>query len=114
MLDVALTPRSEILVLDGKAKRVSRISLDFSTVDSISGSWKRAGRIASDAAGNVYVLNTAENRIERFDSTGSPLGNVGPGLPGGIQLRGVEDLSVDGEGRLYLVDSKLAQLIVLE
>lgn len=114
-VDLAFDHRSQILVLDRKTARVSRLNLDLESVGSpLSDSWKRAERIASDAAGNVYVLDTAENRIDLFDRDGEDRGSVGPSLPGGIRLRGAADLSVDGEGRLYIVDSKLQQVIVLE
>jgi len=46
--------------------------------------------------------------------TGVPAGAIGPVLPGTIELRSPEDLAVDAAGRLFVVDSRLAQLIVLE
>lgn len=112
--DIALTHRSELLMLDRKAGEVNRLDLDFKKVGKVAGGWKRAERIASDPAGNLYVLNALENRIELFDRDGTKLEPIGPSLPGGFTLRDAADIAVDGEGRLYIVDIKLQQLIVLE
>ena len=112
--DLTLSPLDQVLVLDRKAGRVTRLDLDFASVESWSGSWRRPEKLATDASGNVYVLDVGENRIDHYDASGTKRGSVGPGLPGGVELRGAEDLSVDGEGRLWIVDSRLSQLIVLE
>ena len=45
---------------------------------------------------------------------GNSLATLGPQLAGGIELRAPSDVAVDGTGRLYIVDSRLGALIVVE
>jgi hypothetical protein len=114
IVDVARGPRGQTLLLDRRARRVIRLGLDFEDLGFSTGNWRRPEAITSDAAGNVYVLDTAERTITMLDRAGESRWTIGPQMPGGPELRGPEDLSIDDEGRLYVVDTKLSQIIVLE
>ena len=114
IVDVALEPRGEILVLDRKRQRISRLGFDFKEVDAFTGNWRRPQALCSDAAGNIYVLDRDEARIHILAPNGGSRGSIGPALPGGFELGSPEDISLDGEGRLYIADSRLGQVLVLE
>lgn len=114
IVDLAVGPRGELFLLDRRKSEVSIIGLDGVSGGGFTGSWRRPQALAVDASGNVLVLDGGENRIEIRDAAGERAGAIGPSLPGGIELRSPEDIAVDGAGRLYVVDSRLSQLVVLE
>jgi TolA-binding protein len=114
VVDLAVGSRGELLMLDRRKSDVSSIGLDGAAARGFTGSWRRAQALAVDPSGNVIVLDGTENTIEVRDAAGEQIGEIGPVLPGGIELRSPEDVAVDGSGRLYVVDSRLAQLLILE
>ena len=60
--------------------------------------------VAVDRAGNVYVADTSNNRVQKFSSTGNFIrqwGSMGDGL-----LRGSSDVALDPQGNLYVVDMR--------
>jgi TolA-binding protein/sugar lactone lactonase YvrE len=114
-IDLARDSRDRLYVLDRKANSVLRFSADGQSQARVfSGSWKRAEALTVDLLGNLYVLDGKEGRIDVYSPAGQRLESVGPQLPGGIQLRAPLDLAVDGSGRLYIADAKLAAVVVLE
>jgi DNA-binding beta-propeller fold protein YncE len=115
VVDLAVGKHGELLVLDRKKNDVARIGgLATEKASGFTGSWRRAHALAVDSAGSVYVLDSNENTIDIHDDSGASVGSIGPVLPGGIELKSAEDIGVDGAGRLYVIDSRLAQLLVLE
>ena len=80
----------------------------------LTGEWNRPGAIAVDALGNVYLLDQKSRSIEVLGPHGTKLDRLGPTLPGGVELKAPRDIAIDGEGRLYIADVKLAQIVVLE
>lgn len=111
--DLASDRRGRLLVLDRKAKTVTRFTADGEPLGRlISGGWRQPLALAVDAGGNVYVLDR-DGRIELFDRDGRKIDSFGPELPGGAVLKRAADLSVDGAGRLWIADSKDG-LVVLE
>jgi TolA-binding protein len=115
VIDLAVGAHGELLVLDRKKSDVARVGgLAAEPAKGFTGSWRRPQALAVDPAGDVFVLDTSENSIEMRDALGARIGSIGPLLPGGIELRSPEDIGVDGAGRLYVIDSRLAQLLILE
>ncbi len=115
VVDLAVGGHGELLVLDRKKNDVSRLGgLAAEPTKGFAGSWRRAQALAVDSAGAIYVLDSSENKIDIYDANGSSGGSIGPVLPGGIELKSPEDIGIDGAGRLYVIDSRLAQLLVLE
>jgi tetratricopeptide repeat protein len=114
-IDIAVGSHGELLVLDRKKSDVARIGgLGAEPGKGFTGAWKRPHALAVDGADDVFVLDSSENTIEVRDKAGAKVASIGPVLPGGIELRSPEDIGVDGTGRLYIIDSRLAQLVVLE
>ena len=60
--------------------------------------------MAVDRAGNVYVADSNNNRVQKFSSTGDFIrqwGSMGDGL-----LRGPTDVALDPQGNVYVIDSR--------
>jgi tetratricopeptide (TPR) repeat protein len=113
-VDVARDRRGRLLVLDQKARTVTRFAVGDSSGDRlVAGGWEQAAALAVDPAGNLYVLDRGRRRVEMFDRGGNRLTDLGPTLPGGLELQRPADLTVDGAGRIWIADSKLG-LVVLE
>ena len=113
-VDLARDRRGRLLVLDQKARTVTRFAAGETSGERlITGGWDRAEALAVDPAGNIYVLDRGKLRIEMFDRGGNRLAGLGPSLPGGLELQRPSDLTVDGAGRIWIADSRLG-LVVLE
>lgn len=114
LVDLASDSLGRIFALDRKAATVTRISIDRRAETVVRGSWKKATALAVDALGFIYVLDRGERRLELFDPAGEHQASLGPLLGGGIELRSPEDLTVDGSGRVWIVDSKLPYLLRID
>ena len=73
---------------------------------------KASAWLALDALGHLYVLDTESGRIDVFDRSGAAVESLGPVLPGGVELRRPADLTVSGDGRLFVTDSRLGVVVV--
>ncbi len=113
IVDITAGDASEVLLLDRKKEEVTVLGAGGETVRRISSIGRRPKALAVDVGGNVYILDQAQKTVEVRDRAGNKIASIGPNV-GGIELRDPEDISVDGQGRLYIVDSRLAQVIVLE
>ena len=61
--------------------------------------------IAVDTLGNVYVADTNNNRIQKFDSSGAFLTKWGVPGSGDAQFFGPHGIAVDNSGNVYVVDT---------
>ena len=112
--DSALAPRGGLLTLDRKEGSVTRYDISGSRAGTVRGDWRRPEAVSSDALGNIYVLDTASRSVHVRTPQGERIATVGPGLPGGQELRTPEDIAVDGAGRLFVLDRGLGQILVVE
>jgi DNA-binding beta-propeller fold protein YncE len=60
---------------------------------------------ASDGAGNVYVADTNNDRIQKFDSNGSYLSQWGTNGSGDGQFEFPKDVGTDAAGNVYAADA---------
>jgi tripartite motif-containing protein 71 len=61
--------------------------------------------VAVDASGNVYVADTENYQVEKYDSSGNLLASWGgPGYENG-QMDHPEGVAVDGSGNVYVTDA---------
>ncbi|MCP4657011.1 MAG: hypothetical protein GY856_16490 [bacterium] len=113
--DLARDQRGRIYALDAEAAQVVRIGIDGRPEGVIvRGSWKKAEALAVDPLGHLYVLDRDTRQVEVFDPGGQRLTRVGPQLGAGVELRQPVDLAVDGSGRLFIADSKLPFVVMLD
>lgn|SRR5450432_272956 len=66
--------------------------------------------IAVDNHDNIYVTDSDNNRIEKFDSDGKFLAQYGGhGLKGNGQLDNPSGIAVDAQGNMYVIDANFLQ-----
>jgi DNA-binding beta-propeller fold protein YncE len=113
--DVAVDYLGRLHVLDRKSEAVLRFGADGGgRTRVVQRDWRRPEAIALDGLGNIYVLDRDAKTIDVFDSDGGFLWQMGPQLPGGIELDSPRDISVDGSGRIYIADRSLKAFLVIE
>jgi len=113
--DIAQDRLGRIYVLDRRAKQVLRLGVARRQADTVlKGSWKRPVALDLDPRGNLYILDQGHRVVEMYDSNGRKQAHIGPNLGSGIELRSPEDIAVDGTGRLFIADSKLPFIVMLD
>jgi len=62
--------------------------------------------VAVDANDNIYVADDTNNRIKKFDKTGTWISTIGDGSYSTAdgQFRGVSDVTIDSIGNVYVAD----------
>jgi sugar lactone lactonase YvrE len=84
--------------------------VEFTLINQWEGDGSVAGKflnpigIALDSAGNVYVADTGNNRIQKFDKDGVPKGIWGAQGSGDAQFDQPTGVAVDGEGNVFVAD----------
>ncbi|PYE61986.1 NHL repeat-containing protein, partial [Aneurinibacillus soli] len=72
---------------------------------AIGGEFNSPKGIAVDSSGNVYVVDTNNNRIQKFDSSGTYVTQWGSDGSGDGQFSYPQGIAVDSSGNVYVVDS---------
>ncbi|MEM9553798.1 MAG: hypothetical protein AAGC60_06045 [Acidobacteriota bacterium] len=115
LVDIERDSLGRTYVLDEDSERVLRISVDRMATDPvIAEDWRRPVALALDILGTLYVLDRGERQVFVYSAAGRRVDTIGPDLGAGIELRNPVDLAVDGAGRLFIADTKLPFLVVLE
>ena len=113
---VASDVMGNILVMDrpGRGRyRVARFSAGGEYLGTILECEKGEGEnqlklpkgIAVDQSGNIYVPDSGNSRIQRFDAAGHPLGPIGGEGSGPGELDFPCDIEIDDVGVLYVADT---------
>ena len=70
-----------------------------------NGQFKSPSGVATDAAGNVYVADTGNHRIQKFGPTGNFLAKWGSLGSGDGQLNSPKGVAIDAAGNVYVADT---------
>src|SRR5674476_1184015 len=61
--------------------------------------------IAVDGADNVYVMDTVNCRVKKYNSSGNLVGEWSCAGPGTVEVERSVGVTVDGAGNVYLLDA---------
>jgi len=67
--------------------------------------------ITVDAAGNIYVADTGNSRVQKFDVAGKFLASYGERGDAAGQLQEPNGVAIDASGSIYVTDAKLHKLL---
>jgi len=106
----------DIYVSDGFPERTSGIVQKFNSSGVFQLAWGTAGSsngqflngaggVAVDSAGNVYVTDLGNHRIEKFTSGGSFISSWGGNGTGNGQFSGPEGIAIDASDNVYVADT---------
>jgi DNA-binding beta-propeller fold protein YncE len=96
----------QVFMLSGSALGVENYRF-ISMWPSLTGPWyfSAAQGVATDSSGNVYVADTGNNRVLKFNSSGALITKWGSLGTGDGQFSSPRDLAVDSSGNVYVVDT---------
>jgi streptogramin lyase len=77
----------------------------FGEVGTEPGKLKTPWGVAVDSAGNLWVADTGNNRIEKFDAEGKYLSKFGETGSEPGKLSGPEGIAIDSKGNIWVADS---------
>jgi DNA-binding beta-propeller fold protein YncE len=69
-----------------------------------NGQFNNAFGLATDKAGNLYVADTDNNRVQVFSTSGAFLRKWGVAGDGNGQFQGAQDVAIDGQGGAWVAD----------
>ncbi|MHC4479924.1 MAG: NHL repeat-containing protein [Planctomycetota bacterium] len=113
---VAVDDQDNVVVLDQPKRGTYRITLfapDGQFVRTLLECGQGDGQaqlkfpkgVALDRHGNLYIPDAGNNRIQRFDADGTPMGPVGSEGEGPGELSFPCDVEIDDAGLLYVADT---------
>ncbi len=110
-VDVAIGPNGNRYVVDGNVIRYFNSSWEY--IGLWTGQFVSPQGIATDADGNVYVVDTGNNRIQKFDAAGNLLTMWGSAGSGDGQFESPSFIAAFG-ALLYVTDSNNARIQVFD
>src|SRR6185295_11539193 len=94
-----------VLLLTFAPSASASIQFDSQFGGLSDGSFRVPRGIATDSSGNVYVADSGNNRIQKFDSSGSFLAKWGSFGSGDGQFNSPRGIATDSSGNVYVADS---------
>jgi sugar lactone lactonase YvrE len=105
---------NNVYVADSGNNRVKKFKESGNESGILIDTWGKAGRedgqfitplaIAVDSSDNVYVADTGNNRIQKFDSNGTFISKIGSAGSSDGQLSLPSGIAVDSLGNIYVAD----------
>lgn len=84
---------------------IGNLTSQFGSSGSAIGQLGYPAGTATDGAGNVYVVERSNNRVQKFSPVGVPLASFGSKGAGDGQLNSPYDVAVDPAGNVYVSDT---------
>ena len=116
LLYVTDVVKNEVAVFDADSfKRLRTIGGPPAQVGGEEqGTFARPTNIAVDAAGNVYVADTINNRIQIFDANGDFISMFGRAGDGPGYFGRPKGLAVDSDGHIWVADTSMDRVQVFD
>jgi predicted membrane-bound mannosyltransferase/DNA-binding beta-propeller fold protein YncE len=115
---LAFGPNGDKWVIDHSGNRLFQLDVDNNVLRTVGrlgnqlGQFNDAWGLVSDPAGNLYVADTFNHRVQKFDvngvslfAWGVPGATTDPGNGRDTQFFGPRDLAFDSQGRLLVTDT---------
>jgi sugar lactone lactonase YvrE len=99
-----MMPLTAILVWTGAASASCNFLSTLASIGSSDGQVLTPRGIATDSAGNVYVADEANNRVQKFNSSGAFVLKFGTGGSGTGAVVSAFGVAVDSAGNIYVTD----------
>jgi tripartite motif-containing protein 71 len=80
-------------------------SLAFGASGTGSGQFSHPGDVALDSSGNLWVVDTSNNRVEEFNSSGTYLASVGASGTGNGKFSRPTSIAIDANNDIWVTDS---------
>lgn len=93
---------SETVSLSGSISYVSQ----FGSSGSGDGQFSELKSVEIDSLGNIYVLDSGNSRVQKFDSDGTYLSQFGSAGTGNGQFQTPYDIAIDSSGNIYVADAE--------
>lgn len=102
---VAEAPKAPAPPVDTQKQVSLRSNLSFGAPGSEPGRFNGPKGIALDKAGNIYVTDSINHRIQKFDPNGNYLAQVGKQGLGNGEFKEPWGVAVDASGNVYVADT---------
>jgi DNA-binding beta-propeller fold protein YncE len=115
---ISLDAQRNLYVADSQNHRIQKFDAEgeflgvWGAFGGGEGQFNEPWGVAVDSDGNIYVADTWNHRIQKFDADfqfvgawGGPFVEVGDREPEPLELFGPRDITVDGEGNLWVTDT---------
>jgi len=77
----------------------------FGSTGNSDGQFLRPAGITLDSSGNIYVVDSGNNRIQKFDNTYKYITQWGSSGNGDGQFSNPTEMAIDSSGNIYVVDN---------
>ena len=94
-----------VLKLDQSGIVVARAGRSDGSFGSANGEFNNPCSVAVDSSGNVYVADTGNSQIQKFDGNLKYLGSFGASGSGNSQFSTPMGVTVDSAGKIYVADT---------
>ncbi len=89
-------------------------SLEIGSNGIADGEFSNPSDVYVDTTGNIFVVDSGNDRIQRFDSTGTHLETIGSFGSGSGQFSEPSGIFVDNSGNLFVADTLNSRIVKLD
>lgn len=115
---LALSLAAGVAPLAAQAVACGDFVLQWGTPGTGAGEFASPTGIATDPSGNVYVVDSGNNRIQKFNSSGVPVNSFSGGTSNALgsigsgdgQFDGPAGIALDSSGNIYVSDSNNSRI----
>ncbi|MBV8857669.1 MAG: PxKF domain-containing protein [Acidobacteria bacterium] len=104
-LALALLLPAALLVWSGAAAAACNFLMTVASIGSANGQVLAPRGLATDSANNVYVADQANNRVQKFNSSGGFVLKFGSGGSANGEFLNAFGVALDSAGNIYVTDS---------